>query len=446
MKNIILILKREYLTRVKKRSFIVMTLLFPIIIGGVYGIAIWAVLQGTEVKNINIVDDSTLFINKFENSESYNFSYLSESIDEAKLGFKASKADALVHIPAEVIDNPKNVQIFAERGVPLELQSKIERSIEKEIEGIKLAEAGITQSVLKSAKMNVNSETISLKDGNEKRSSSGGATAAGFICGFMIYMAVFIYGAQVMRGVMEEKTSRIVEVIISSVKPFQLMLGKILGVALVGLTQFGLWITLSAAVIGIGSKFIVPKITEAQEKMTSIQMESLPPEARQIAMEQAQDADVMSALPDIFQVIDTLPLATILISFLFYFFGGYMLYSSLFGAVGSAVDSETDTQQFMLPITIPIIASFLIAQFVMRDPNGSLAFWFSMIPLTSPIIMMVRIPFGVPIWEIVLSITLLIGGFIFTTWLAGRIYRVGILMYGKKPTWRELGKWVFYKG
>jgi ABC-2 type transport system permease protein len=165
-----------------------------------------------------------------------------------------------------------------------------------------------------------------------------------------------------------------------------------------------------------------------------------------MAMEQAQNADVMSALPDIFQVIDTLPLATILISFLFYFFGGYMLYSSLFGAVGSAVDSETDTQQFMLPITIPIIASFLIAQFVMRDPNGSLAFWFSMIPLTSPIIMMVRIPFGVPIWEIVLSVTLLIGGFIFTTWLAGRIYRVGILMYGKKPTWRELGKWVFYKG
>lgn len=447
MKNILLVLKREYLTRVKKKSFIIMTILAPVLIAAVYGIAIWAVLQGTETKMISIVDESQLFAEKFSNSESYTFQYLDEPIVEAKDNFKESQANALVYIPADILESPGGVQIYAERGIPLELQSKIENSIEREIEKIKLTEAGITQSVLQSAKMKVDSETISLKDGEEKKSSSGAATAIGMLCGFLIYMAVFIYGAQVMRGVMEEKTSRIVEVIISSVKPFQLMLGKILGVALVGLTQFGLWILLTFAVMSIGSNVVLPMVADSQEKITESAMASLPPEAREAAMSQAGGGDIMAqVMPEFFQVLETLPIATIVVSFLFYFFGGYMLYSSLFGAVGSAVDSETDTQQFMIPITIPIIASIMIAQFVMRDPNGSLAFWFSMIPLTSPIIMMVRIPFGVPIWEIVLSITLLIGGFIFTTWLASRIYRIGILMYGKKPTWKELGKWVFYKG
>ena len=446
MKNILLIIKREYLTRVKKKSFIIMTILAPLLIAGVYGIAIWAALKGVDQKQINVVDESGLFVDKFQNSESYQFSYLTEGVADAKAGFKESGADALVYIPEYILDKPEGVQIFAERGVPLELQNKVENLIEKEIESIKLTEAGITQSVLQSAKMNVSSETISLKDGDEKKSSAGGATAVGFLCGFLIYMAVFIFGAQVMRGVMEEKTSRIVEVIISSVKPFQLMLGKILGVALVGLTQFGLWIFLSFVVLTVGGKVIVPKIQESQKQMVASQMENLPPEAREMAMQQSGGADISAAMPEFFQILDTLPITTIVVSFLLYFFGGYMLYSSLFGAIGSAVDSETDTQQFMLPITIPIIASFLIAQFVMRDPNGPLAFWTSMIPLTSPIIMMVRIPFGVPIWEIALSVTLLIGGFVFTTWLAARIYRVGILMYGKKVTWKELSKWLFYKG
>ena len=446
MKNILLIIQREYLTRVKKKSFIILTLLVPILMMGMYAVIVWAALKGSDQKTISIVDDSGYFENKISDNGAYKFEYADEAIEKAKENFKASGHDALVFIPEDVVDNANGVKIFAERGIPFELKSKIENSIEREIENIKLAEAGITRSVLKDAKMNINSETISMSEGEEKKSSSGGSMAAGFLFAFLIYISIFIYGVQVMRGVMEEKTSRIVEIIISSVKPFQLMIGKIIGVAMVGLTQFTLWIVFVVILFTGAAKFIGPKLGDVSN-ISAEQLENLPPEAREMAAAQMGGENGMGdGLASIMGAIDTLPIATILISFIFYFLGGYLLYSSLFGAVGSAVDGETDTQQFILPITMPIIASFIMAQFIINDPNGQLAFWTSMIPFTSPIIMMVRIPFGVPIWQIVLSITLLIGGFIFTTWLAARIYRVGILMYGKKLTWKELYKWVFYKG
>ncbi|KPM50045.1 ABC transporter permease [Jiulongibacter sediminis] len=444
MKNILLIIQREYLTRVKKKSFIILTLLVPLLMMGMWAGIIWAAMSGTDEKHISVIDESGFFVNKIGNGEMYSFEYIDTDLTEAKKAFPESGKDALVFIPADIMENPKSVQIFAERGVPLELKSKVEGAIEREIESIKLTEAGITRSVLEDAKLNVSSETISLNDGNEKKSSSTAATIIGFACAFLIYISVFIYGAQVMRGVMEEKTSRIVEVIISSVKPFQLMIGKIVGVALVGLTQFTLWIVLTLALFSIGGQVVGSKLQDMPD-VSAVQSANLPPEVA-AQMQQNQPDIGADVLPDIINAASTLPIATIIISFLFYFLGGYLLYSSLFGAVGSAVDGETDTQQFILPITIPIIAAFIIAQFVMRDPNGPLAFWASMVPFTSPIIMMVRIPFGVPIWQIALSIALLIGGFIFTTWLAARIYRIGILMYGKKVTWKELSKWVFYKG
>jgi ABC-2 type transport system permease protein len=445
MKNIVLIIQREYLTRVKKKSFIIMTILAPLLMMVMYGIIIWAAISGTEQKSIVVVDDSGLFTNRIGNSSEYLFEYLDSSLDEAKNSFKESGKDALVYIPENVIDNPKKVLIFAERGVPLELKSKVEGAIAREIENIKLTEAGITRAVLDNAKINVSSETISLSEGQERKSSSAAATILGFVCAFLIYISVFIYGAQVMRGVMEEKSSRIVEVIISSVKPFQLMIGKIIGVALVGLTQFSLWIVLTLGLFSVGGQFVKSRLSEVSGFDVS-QTQNLPPEIA-AQMNQAQAGNMPTdVLPDVINAAGTLPIATIIISFLLYFLGGYLLYSALFGAVGSAVDVETDTQQFILPITIPLIAAFIIAQFVMRDPNGPLAFWASMIPFTSPIIMMVRIPFGVPVWQIVVSISLLIGGFVFTTWLAARIYRIGILMYGKKITWKELSKWVFYKG
>lgn len=449
MKNILLIIQREYLTRVRKKSFIVMTILGPLLIGIMYGLIGWAAMSSIDQKKILIVDKSDLFANKFKDSQEFTYQFITDEIEKAKKEFKGSGYDALVFIPSDIFDNPAGVKIFAEKGVPLELQNRIENQIESEVESIRLTEAGITKSVLENAKINVKSETISIEDGSEKKSSSAAATGIGFFCAFLIYISVFIYGAQVMRGIMEEKTSRIVEVIISSVKPFQLMIGKIIGVALVGLTQFTLWIVLSLGVMTIGGKVVGEKMMSSQSAVSQAQMANLPPDAQKIAKQQMEaggGGKIPSAmLPEVFGALKTLPVVTIVVSFLFYFLGGYLLYSALFGAVGSAVDSDTDTQQFMLPITIPIIAAFVIAQFVMRDPNGGLAFWTSMIPFTSPIIMMVRIPFGVPAWQIVLSIVLLIGGFVFTTWIAARIYRVGILMYGKKVTWKEMMKWLFYK-
>jgi len=441
MKNILLIIQREYLTRVRKKSFIVMTILGPVLVGLMYAGIFWAAMSSINQKKIEILDQSELFHDKFKNSSSYIYEYKKGDIDSLKNALKQSGADALVYIPAHIFENPGSVKIYSEKGVSLELQGRIEEEIENEIENIKLTQAGITRSTLESAKVKVSAETISLKAGEEKKSSATAASIIGGISAFLIYMAVFIYGAQVMRSITEEKTSRIVEVLISSVKPFQLMIGKIVGVALVGLTQFGLWIILTAAITSFGGKLMTNRVKAVPESLT-MQMGNLPPEAKDALQNQSTGADAIIKVMD---AISTLPVGTIILCFILYFIGGYLLYSSLFGAVGSAVDSETDTQQFMLPITIPIIASFAIAQIVIRDPYSPLAVWASMIPFTSPIIMMVRIPFGVPAWQIVLSVTLLIGGFIFTTWLASRIYRVGILMYGKKISWKELGKWLFYK-
>ena len=446
MKNILLIIQREYLTRVKKKSFIVMTILGPVLMVLMYAGIIWAGLSSGELKKIEILDESGLFTDRFTSTKSFVYEFKKGNLETLKSELPESKSDALVLIPANILDNPKSVKIFSKKGVSLDVQSTIESTISNEIENIKLTEAGITRSTLESAKVKVSSETISLEDGGgEKKSSAVAASIIGGIAAFLIYMAVFIYGAQVMRSITEEKTSRIVEVLISSVKPFQLMIGKIVGVALVGLTQFGLWIVFFVVLATAGGKFMESKMKDSPQALMESQMASMPPEAK-AALEENANANKSDMIQKVMGAVETLPIATIIVSFVIYFLGGYLLYSSLFGAVGSAVDSETDTQQFMLPITIPIIASFMIAQFVIKDPHSSLAFWTSMIPLTSPIIMMVRIPFGVPFWQIALSVSLLIGGFIFTTWLAARIYRVGILMYGKKVSWKELGKCIFYKG
>lgn len=442
MRNIFLVIRREYLVRVKKKSFLIMTLLGPLLFVAFYGVVIWVAVGSVDTKTVQVLDESGLFRNEFKNSETLKFAYLDSSIDSAKVKFKNSDANALVYIPENVIKEPKSVRIYAAKNVSMDLKSEIEKVIEKEIENIKLEEAGITHKFLEDSRVNVSSETISLSEEGEKTSSSGAATVIGGICAFLIYMSVFIYGTQVMRGITEEKTSRIVEVIISSVKPFQLMLGKIIGVALVGLTQFVLWILLTTA------------LTSATSAVLSNQMSKESPEMAQ-EMEKVQKGmpgpsgmpggNVENPVAEVLGAINSLNIPLILGCFLFYYLGGYLLYSALFGAVGAAVDNDADTQQFMLPITLPIIFSFVFAQFVLRDPDGTLAFWTSIIPFTSPIIMMVRIPFGVPAWEIALSMVLLVLGFMGTTWLAARIYRVGILMYGKKVSYKELAKWIFYK-
>jgi ABC-2 type transport system permease protein len=420
-----------------------MTLLGPLLFVGFYAVVIWIAVGSVDTKTVQVLDESGLFRNEFKDSESLKFTYLDSSLDSAKANFKNSAANALVFIPSNVIKEPKKVRIYAAKNVSMDLKSDIEKVIEKQIEDIKLGEAGITHKILEDSRVNVSSETISLSEEGEKTSSSGAATVIGGICAFLIYMSVFIYGTQVMRGITEEKTSRIVEVIISSVKPFQLMLGKIIGVALVGLTQFVLWILLTTALTSATSAVLSSKMAESSpevaQEMQKMQNGMPSPTAGM------PGSNVENPVSEVLNAINSLNLPLILGCFLFYYLGGYLLYSALFGAVGAAVDNDADTQQFMLPITLPIIFSFVFAQFVLRDPDGTLAFWTSMIPFTSPIIMMVRIPFGVPAWEIALSMVLLVIGFMGTTWLAARIYRVGILMYGKKVSYRELAKWIFYK-
>ncbi|WP_026630824.1 ABC transporter permease [Dyadobacter alkalitolerans] len=442
MRNIFLVIRREYLVRVKKKSFLIMTLLGPLLFVAFYGVVIWVAVGSVDTKTVQVLDESGLFRNEFKDSETLKFAYLDSSIDSAKAKFKNSDANALVYIPKNVIKEPKSVRIYAAKNVSMDLKSEIEKVIEKEIEDIKLGEAGITHKILEDSRVNVSSETISLSEEGEKTSSSGAATVIGGICAFLIYMSVFIYGTQVMRGITEEKTSRIVEVIISSVKPFQLMLGKIIGVALVGLTQFVLWILLTTALTSATSAVLSNKMSKESPEMAQ-EMEKV--QKGMPGPSGMPGGNVENPVAEVLGAINSLNISLILGCFLFYYLGGYLLYSALFGAVGAAVDNDADTQQFMLPITLPIIFSFVFAQFVLRDPDGTLAFWTSIIPFTSPIIMMVRIPFGVPAWEIALSMVLLVLGFMGTTWLAARIYRVGILMYGKKVSYKELAKWIFYK-
>lgn len=437
MHTIFLIIRREYLVRVRKRAFLVMTILGPLLIFGFYAIIGWAAVSSINQKKVAVVDESSQFTNRFKNDDEMQYTYLRESLPTAKKDFVKKGYDALVFIPKNVVEQPKTVQIFAQKSVSLTMQSNIERSIAREIETIKLSEAGITRKVIEDAKVNVDAQTISLRESGEQNSSALATSIIGYFCAFLIYISVFIYGTQVMRGVMEEKTNRIVEVIISSVKPLQLMLGKIIGVALVGLTQFMLWILLTAGLFTVGGTLLGDKVSRGREAMQTQGMTTQTPQVK-------QGAD--GAVASVVKAVETLNIPLIVGCFLFYFLGGYLLYSALFGAIGAAVDNETETQQFMFPITMPIIGAIAIAQFVIREPDGALAFWTSMIPFTSPVIMMVRVPFGVPAWELVLSMALLVLGFIGTTWVAARIYRVGILMYGKKITYKELSKWVFYKG
>lgn len=438
MRNIFLVISREYLVRVKKKSFLIMTILGPLLFVGGYAAVIWIAIGSVDLKTVQVVDESDLFKDEFKDSKTLKFKYLSEPIDSAKSSFQKSGANALVFIPKNVIEEPKSVRIYAAKNVSMELKSEIEDVIEKQIEEIKLERAGITHKILEDSRVNVSSETISLSEEGEKTSSSGAATVIGGICAFLIYMSVFVYGTQVMRGVTEEKTSRIVEVIISSVKPYQLMMGKIIGVALVGLTQFVLWILLTISLSSLATNLLKDKVSVDSKEMVDDMQKKMP-------NNQATAMGVDNPVAEVLGAVNSLNLPLIISCFLFYYVGGYLLYSALFGAVGAAVDNDADTQQFMLPITLPIIFSFIFAQFVLRDPDGSLAFWTSIIPFTSPIIMMVRIPFGVPAWELALSMILLVLGFMGTIWLAARIYRVGILMYGKKVSYKELAKWIFYK-
>ncbi|MCK9168052.1 MAG: ABC transporter permease [Bacteroidales bacterium] len=447
MNKIGLILQREYMTRVKKRSFIIMTILGPVLMAAVFIIPMVLAMNAEETSNIAIVDETGLFATKFNTTESLTFSVLSVPIEEAKTTFVNNGYDDLLYIPKTEVVLPTSAVIFSENQVSITTKTFIRNVMRDEVEEQKMLASGIDPEILKSIKTSISLTSFILdSSGEEKESYAEVAMAVGYVGGLLIYMFIFIYGSMVMRGVIEEKTSRIIEIIISSVKPFQLMMGKIIGIALVGLTQFLLWIVLTAGIVGIFNGFFaekmidkrVPEITQsAGGLITENTLSSEAPEAEEVINE---------GFVEILEMIRTINIPVMLISFIFYFLGGYLLYASMFAAIGAAVDNETDTQQFMLPITVPIILALVMMPSVIENPSGSLAIWLSMIPFTSPISMMMRIPFGVPYIELVISAIILVFTFVGMTWAAGKIYRTGILMYGKKVSYKELWKWIRYNG
>ncbi|MDD4086448.1 MAG: ABC transporter permease [Bacteroidales bacterium] len=437
MNKIILILKREYLTRVKKKSFIIMTFLGPLLMAALMIVPIvLATMQNIGEKNIAVLDETNWFIGKFEQDDNMQFHYVFDAVDSLKKQVLQEKYDLLVYIPRPELNIPVNAEIYSDRQIPLNVSSYIKNTMRKEVETKKLLASGIDPDVIKSAKATINLVTIRLdEDGGETKSFTEINVALGLFGSILIYFFIFIFGSQVMRGIIEEKTSRIVEVIISSVKPFELMMGKITGIALVGLTQFLLWVVLTGSIYGVF--MLIYGVAEAPQVLTTESAMTSPAESMLPEMNN-------EALTEIIEVVDAINFPVIIGSFIFYFLGGYLLYAALFAAIGSAVDNEADTQQFMLPVSIPLILGLVVSNFIVNNPERSLAFWLSIIPFTSPVVMMVRIPFGVAYGELALSMALLVCGFLFTTWIAAKIYRTGILMYGKKPGYKELWKWLRY--
>lgn len=430
MNKILLIIQREYLSRVKKKSFLVATFLVPIAIMLITSSVIYlAVTQGNDQKNVEVVDASGWFNNKLTTTKSIKYTFASD-ITEAKKTFLDKKFDYLLYIPADT----KAIQLFGEKTPGMMSANSIENDLSRIAQARKLREANIDSATLAKAQQEIHVTPLTVSGNVETDSNVAVAMGVGFISAFLIYFALLLYGSQVMRGVVEEKVSRIIEVIISSVKPFQLMIGKIVGVGLVGLTQFVLWITLTITLSSTVGTAIMGNKAKTISQVT------------QAANAQGGGQAVDNGMTQMMHSVGTLPVATILGCFLFYFLFGYLLYSALFAAVGSAVDSETETQQFVVPLTLPLILTMAIAQSVIiNNPDGPVAVWLSMIPFTAPIAMMMRIPFHVPWQQLACSMALMVLGFLFTTWIAGRIYRVGILMYGKKASYKELVKWFRYK-
>lgn len=441
MNKILLVIQREYLTRVRKRSFLIMTILGPLLMGGIFISTLLLDKVDTEIKTIAVIDETHIFQDKFKNSERILFVYPSMSIDSVKKESVSKGYFGVLYIPEtpNLSSLEKAITIYSGSQPGFEVISKIKFTIEKEINSNKYIEAGIDEKKLNSIKTDVEIRTRNLEDIETNTALVSTLGGAG---GLLIYLFIFIYGAMVMRGVLEEKTSRIVEVIISSIKPFQLMMGKIIGIAMVGLTQFLLWVVLTTIIYAGISSFAF-KGKSDKEKIESMMKNGVgtnnPVINQSIEFDDTKDKGAKLS-----EIMGTINFPLILGMFIFYFLGGYLLYSALFAAIGAAVDSETDTQQFMLPVTIPLIVAYIAGISVINNPQGNIAFWFSIIPFTSPIVMMVRIPFGVPWHQVAISMVLLIGGFIFTTWMAGKIYRTGILMYGKKISYRELWKWLRY--
>ncbi|BFM41987.1 ABC transporter permease [Flavobacterium sp. CFS9] len=438
MSIISLIIKREFIAKVRNKSFVVMTFLSPLLFVAIAGFIGYLSSMKAETKRIAIHDETGLFAQDFlkQNKEEAEFKYLNLSeIDTKALkdSITNESFDGLIVIPktGNLSDLESKIEFISNNSPSISFIEKTQDVIASKITRINLETAKLDTLAIQKAQSDVNIHLVkasgeeSLKGLNEIKIGIGGAF------GYLIMMFIIIYGNMVMRSVIEEKTNRIIEIIISSVKPFQLMIGKIVGTSLAGLLQFMIW-----AIIGLGLMFAASAFFGVNVGPTA----RISPELMQSAQHEMSGTAQMYI-----RELWNLPIASIIIGFVIYFIGGYFLYSSFYAAIGAAVDNQTDSQQFLLPIIMPLILSVYVGFFtVVNDPHGTIAVVFSMIPLTSPIVMLMRLPFGVPWWQIAISVSLLFASFFLVVWFAAKIYRIGILMYGKKPTWKELYKWLKY--
>ena len=435
MNHLLLIIKREYLNKVRNKSFIIMTFLSPLIMVGIFAlVAYLSQLNNDKVKTISVLDESELFFNQFESTSTLKYEMLSGiSLEDAKKITEENSHYGLLYIPktTHIEELGEVITFYSEDSPSLLVMDNIEESIEEKANTLKLKEAGIDAQVIEALRIRINTNLETFKGEETSKLGSGLKLAFGGIAGYLLFMFIIIYGNMIMRSVIEEKTSRIIEIIISSVKPIKLLLGKIFGTSLAGITQFLAWIIIITVLSGVVTSIF------------GIDPSAVPNPQDEII--QAGDAGMDHLIQDVLLEVNKLPIANLVVMFILFFIGGYLLYASLYAAIGAAVDSETDTQQFMLPILMPLILAVYVGFFtVIENPHGTVSQVFSYIPFTSPVVMLMRIPFGVPIWEQIVSVIILFATFIGTVWFAAKIYRVGILMYGKKPSYRELIKWLKY--
>ncbi len=437
MNKILLIIQREYLSRVKKKSFVIMTILGPVLMAAMIILpAFLADWSEATHKNIAVLDETGWYYEKFKDQDNISFYHVHQDLETDKEIALYEKGDLLLYIPKTELNIPVFAELFSTKQAGLNVKTYIKSVMKREAENKKLLSSGIDPEVIKSSKVKIKLSTIRVEEGGvETKSNTEVEVGLAIFAGIFIYFFIFMFGAQVLKGVMEEKQSRIVEVLLSSVKPFQLMMGKIVGIAFVGLTQFLLWILLTGLFLGLFQSGVFGGSSDSLNMLAS----------QSQIVEATGDSGVTDPFAMVTEIISGINFKIMIFSFLFYFLAGYLLYASLFAAIGGAVDQDADTQQFMFPVSIPLIFSVAMSGVIINQPDSSLSFWLSMIPFTSPVTMMIRIPFGVPVWEIVLSMSLLVVGFLVSTWMAGKIYRTGILMYGQKVNYAIMWKWLRYR-
>ena len=435
MNHLSLIIQREYLTKVRNKSFIIMTFLSPLIIVGIFALVGYlSNLNNDEVKTISVLDESGLFAKEFASTPHMHYNLIEGvSLTEAKKTAETSEIYGLLYIPktAKLDEFSKAITFYSEDSPSLSVMSDLDDILEDKVNTLKLKEAGIDSETIESLHINIRTNQETFQGQETSKLGAGLKLAFGGLAGYLLFMFIIIYGNMIMRSVIEEKTSRVIEVIISSVKPRTLLLGKIFGTTLAGITQFLVWVILISILSTVVTSVfgLDPAVVSPQQQVLS----------------QGMDTGVQEVIQDVMLEINNLPVTNLVIMFIFFFVGGYLLYASLYASIGAAVDSETDTQQFMMPILMPLILAVYVGFFTVIDnPHGTVSQVFSYIPFTSPVVMLMRIPFGVPLWQQVISIIILFLTFMGTVWFAAKIYRVGILMYGKKPTYKEIFKWLKY--